>query len=549
MKEGEDTEIYIRGFITVVRYILPLLSAILVLVCTKNLIFTRKTKERIILFTDDMKEYEVNKGEVIVGSAEDCDIVIDSLADRHFAFSVSFGKWKIRNIFGKKLSVNGKKIKGETNILPDDIIEAQGKRMSFRLKNKRGYKEGDLVLDKAIAFASLNLIQIFVLLSLTFSLKENFLSITIVYLSLIFGQWIYMLVTKFAGAFLEIPILFLITFMFSVVAHKSGYDILKQAICLVIGFIGAIVLYFTIKSTKIAWRLKIIAIMCGVAILVFNILFGITYNGSQNWVEIGNFTFQPSELVKVILIFVCACATEKLSDKKDMVLFSAFSIFCLICLAYMRDFGTALVYICVFVTVLLIRSCSLKLLSIMAGASLLLGVIVTFAFPYVSKRIFSFGQAFENASSSGYQQTRAMIAAASGGLFGVGGGKGTIVKVSASDTDIVFGMITEEFGLIIAVLILLVFCMFTLYAIKTLSVSSSSYYSVTCCATAILFLAQTSLNVFGSMDMLPFTGVTLPFISNGGSSLISSVMLIAFFRAAVIDETKKSSLKRGRGYE
>jgi cell division protein FtsW (lipid II flippase) len=163
-------------------------------------------------------------------------------------------------------------------------------------------------------------------------------------------------------------------------------------------------------------------------------------------------------------------------------------------------------------------------------------------FPYVAKRVFSFGKAFENAYDSGYQQTRAMIATASGGLFGVGGGKGTLIKVSAADTDIVFGLISEELGLIVSLSAISVFIIFVLYSVKVLVGSKSTYYSITAVATSVLLLMQTALNVFGTLDMLPFTGVTLPFVSNGGSSLLSCMLLTAFLRTPLISDNGGNSV-------
>ena len=287
-------------------------------------------------------------------------------------------------------------------------------------------------------------------------------------------------------------------------------------------------------SSKRAIKLRFIAFILGATLFGENLLFGVIYNGAQNWINIGGFSFQPSEFIKVALVFICGASVEKLSSIKDIFLFIVFSLFCLGSLFYLSDFGTALIYAIVFFTVVAIRICSVKLIAILSAFAFAVGGAVMIFFPYVAKRIFSFGKAFENAYDSGYQQTRAMIATASGGLFGVGGGRGTLINVSAADTDIVFGLISEEFGLIISLCVMSVFIVFVLYSIRVLTNSKSTYYSVTACATSVLLLTQTALNVFGTLDMLPFTGVTLPFISNGGSSLISCLVLTAFLRTPLI---------------
>lgn len=529
-------EMYIRGFITIVRYIMPVLSLLMLIICAKGLLKGKVKPYKIVLLTDDMKETLLHSGEFLIGSDDECDIVLNGLKARHAVLSISNNYMTLRPIEKCKIGINRKSIKGETRFAPDDLITMGDREFSIRLKNNKGKPTGKSMGKKTVAFACLNIIQIFILISLCFAFESKAPSLIGVFSLLIIGEWVYLFITRFLGAFLEIPIMFLITVGFSVVAHNTVGAVIKQAICLVIGMVGAILLAKIIEHPKMAIGLKGVALVAGIAFFTVNMVFGVIYNGAQNWLKIAGFSFQPSELIKVILIFICAASVDKLADVKDIAPFVAFSLFCLGSLAYLSDFGTALIYAFVLALVLFIRLCSYKLLGIFSGAALLGGGAVVIIFPYVAKRIFSFGKAFEHASSSGYQQTRAMISAASGGFFGVGAGNGTLVKVAAYDTDIVFGLIVEELGLIIGICVLACFVLLVLYAIKTLSVSSSSYYSITCCAASVLLLVQTSLNVFGSLDMLPFTGVTLPFISNGGSSLISCIMLMAYFRVAVRDE-------------
>ena len=133
---------------------------------------------------------------------------------------------------------------------------------------------------------------------------------------------------------------------------------------------------------------------------------------------------------------------------------------------------------------------------------------------------------------TGYQQTRALSAAASGGLFGKGAGAGWLKDVFAANTDMVFAMICEELGLIIAICMVLAILVLALFAVRSARQGRSSYYAIAACATMSMLLTQLALNVFGSLDLLPFTGVTFPFVSRGGSSLLSCWMLMAFLKGA-----------------
>jgi len=121
---------------------------------------------------------------------------------------------------------------------------------------------------------------------------------------------------------------------------------------------------------------------------------------------------------------------------------------------------------------------------------------------------------------------------ASGGLFGLGGGNGWLKYVAASDTDLVFAFVAEEWGLLLAVFMVLAVVCLAAFVVRSASVGRSSFYTIGACAAAAILLVQTVLNVFGTLDLLPLTGVTLPFVSNGGSSMIACWGLLAFIKAA-----------------
>ena len=125
-----------------------------------------------------------------------------------------------------------------------------------------------------------------------------------------------------------------------------------------------------------------------------------------------------------------------------------------------------------------------------------------------------------------------MSAAASGGLIGVGAGQGWLKNIFAADTDLVFGMLCEEWGLIIALLAVGGLITLSVFAVRATKAGRSSFYTIAACAASSLLVFQSMLNIFGSTDLLPLTGVTLPFISHGGSSMISAWGLLAFLKAA-----------------
>jgi cell division protein FtsW (lipid II flippase) len=120
----------------------------------------------------------------------------------------------------------------------------------------------------------------------------------------------------------------------------------------------------------------------------------------------------------------------------------------------------------------------------------------------------------------------------SGGLLGIGIGQGKLKHVFAATEDLVFGVICEEWGMLIAFLIALSFVFIFIHSIRSANGARSAFYSIASCAAGGLFLFQSALNIFGVTDFLPLTGVTLPFVSRGGSSTISCWALLAFIKAA-----------------
>ena len=217
---------------------------------------------------------------------------------------------------------------------------------------------------------------------------------------------------------------------------------------------------------------------------------------------------------------------------------------CIGLLGLMSDFGTAAIFFVTFLVIAYLRSGDAATLALICGGAVFgAGIIVKFK-PYILSRFAAWGHAWEAASGSGYQQTRTMSAAASGGLFGMGAGNGWLENIPAGDTDLVFGMLSEEWGLVIA--LLAVACILTLawFAVRASRAGRSSFYTIAACAAGSLLVFQTCLNVFGSVDILPLTGVTFPFVSNGGSAMISAWGLLAYLKT--MDTREDASFAIGR---
>ena len=160
------------------------------------------------------------------------------------------------------------------------------------------------------------------------------------------------------------------------------------------------------------------------------------------------------------------------------------------------------------------------------------GVMALRIAPHALQRFSVWRHVWEYPLDAGYQQTKSLMCIASGGLLGLGAGNGWLKNVFAADSDIVFATISEEWGLIQACMLVACVAVFGFFAVRTARVARSSFYSIGACTAAGILVIQTILNCLGTVDILPFTGVTFPFLSNGGTSMIGSWGLLAFVKAA-----------------
>ena len=177
------------------------------------------------------------------------------------------------------------------------------------------------------------------------------------------------------------------------------------------------------------------------------------------------------------------------------------------------------------------RSGDIRTIAVVCGAALLGAILILIFKPYVAERFATYRHIWEYPDAGGYQQTRVLIYAASGGLFGTGIGRGELRNIFASTTDLVFGVLCEEWGVILAIAVVLAYGFIAVHAIRSSQGARSSFFAIAATAAAGMMLFQTCLNVFGITDILPLTGVTLPFISQGGSSMICSWALLALIKA------------------
>ncbi|MEL4105971.1 FtsW/RodA/SpoVE family cell cycle protein [Oscillospiraceae bacterium WX1] len=496
--------------------------------------------------------------ENIIGRSQTADVRLNypTLSRSHAALiRDDKGAWRLYDLQSKGgVFLNKKKIDKQAEIDNGDIIKLGGVELVFvtmgpvhQAVQAMERERPGRVIKPSLTLTFLTLFQLLLGFALCIAPGEALSpAVPIAFLALTALTWLTYIATRLLRrvAFEAETLAFLLcTIGMAVTASAAPGDLYRQTAILTVG-VG---LYFLIgwflrdlaNAVRLRWPIGI----AGLVLLALNLLLSPTVFGARNWLSIGGMSFQPSEFVKLAFVFVGAATLDRLFAKRNLFLFVAYAGVCVIALALIGDFGTALIFFVAYLVVAFIRSGDLGTVSLsVAGAGLAGFLAVTYK-SHVAARFATWGHAWEAASTGGYQQTRTMAAAASGGLFGVGPGNGWLKNIFAADTDLVFGMVSEELGLILAVIAVAAVLALVLYAVRASRTARSSYYVIAACAAAAILVFQMLLNVLGSVDILPLTGVTFPFVSKGGSSLVACWGLLAFIKAADTRQNASLALK------
>lgn len=294
------------------------------------------------------------------------------------------------------------------------------------------------------------------------------------------------------------------------------------------GGLAVMVLMAAVVSRVRHWKgLTRLAMVLGVAALALPLAFGEWNNGAKNWVEIpGLAPFQPSELVKLCVVLTLAYYFSAHRTVWQMMPAILFAGACLLLLMLQRDLGTALIYY-LTTLVLFYAACGnlpLTLLGMAGGAGA--AVLGYQMFAHVKVRVAMWKNPWSDPLDKGYQIIQALLAIGSGGLFGVGLGQGTPEKIPEYHNDFIFAVICEQMGLVFGLLLLVVYVLLIARGVSIITRSRRSFDLLLGCGVLAMLAIQTLMIVGGVIKMIPLTGVTMPFMSYGGSSLLSCMAMV-----------------------
>ena len=503
----------------------------------------------------DSSSVPLTHWENLRGRARGCEIILNlgGVSRSHGTLiRDSEGVWEYTDLNSKNGSyINGRKVTEPAVLRAGDTLTVGGGDFQLyplsareRLENIEKRKRHTKRTSPWLSMLAITVFQLLTVIQFHVSLGDKYPGqLTAAFVLVCLVMWVYVIALRIlrrTGFEVEIIAFFLSTLSISLTASAYPYAVLKQAICVLLGVMFFFAMCWLLRDLNKAKKLIPIFIGFSVLLLIANLAIGTVAFGSQNWISIGGFTFQPSEIVKIVFIFVGAASLNELQQRRNLAIFLGFSVFCLGCLAIMGDFGTAMIFFATFLVISFLRSGDFTKMFLILGAAGLMGLMVLRFKPYVANRFSIWGHVWDDPTDAGFQQVQTMTSIASGGIPGLGAGEGNLKDVAAASTDLVFGMLSEEWGLVIAVLAVLCIITMAVFAYRSIIAGRSTYYCIAACAATSMFMFQTILNVFGSVDLLPLTGVTFPFVSSGGTSMIVSWGMLAFLKAA--DTRQNASL-------
>ena len=547
-------------YMAFVRFLFPVLAVLILFRAIRGLLRIPHTPETWgQLSLPNGASILLTHWENIIGRSGSVDVRLNypSISRQHAALCRGDDEqWTIYDLGSKGGTVvNGREVEYAAPVKMGDTITLGGVPLVFlpqtveervELDEKRRAERPAAIWP---SFLWLTLFQVLTCLQLIVAAGEKAsVMIPLAFLGLTIVMWLYYVVlwcTRCVGFELETIAFFLSTLSLAVTASSAPGSLFKQFAAVLLGLILFLVLGIFLRDLSRVQKIRWLMAAAAIVLLGITLLLGKAKYGAVNWISIGGMSFQTSEIAKICYIFAGSATLERLFRRRNITLFIVLTGVCIGLLGLMSDFGTASIFFVTFLVIAYLRSGDFATLSLICGGAVFgAGIIVKFK-PYILSRFASWGHAWEAASTTGYQQTRTMSAASSGGLIGMGAGNGWLHRIPAADTDLVFGMLCEEWGLLIALLAVVSIITLAFFAVRAIRVGRSSFYTIAACAAGSLLVFQTCLNVFGSVDLLPLTGVTFPFVSNGGSAMMSSWGMLAFLKA--MDTRQNASFAiRGR---
>lgn len=331
----------------------------------------------------------------------------------------------------------------------------------------------------------------------------------------------------------------------------------RQVLWFMIGIVAYFLTVFIFGKITFWHRLKYFYMALTFLLIFVTVIFGREINGSKNWIVIGSFSIQPSEVIKIVYCFCISTFfssmpsfDSKKKDKrerifgipKDEIILCIYVYATMGCLAlFQKEWGTSLLLFMIYFTMCFVYKSSNRLKLINICGIVFVGLVGFFLLAdHIGVRVSAWQNPWKDASGGGYQIVQSLIAIASGGYFGTGLGNGMPNIVPFSQTDFIFSAICEEMGMFTGFAVILLYFLLTYRGIKITVKATNEYLKAVCLSLVVAIGYQTFIIIGGVIKLIPLTGITLPFVSYGGSSMIVSFVMIGIITAVSFYGRKKT---------
>lgn len=341
----------------------------------------------------------------------------------------------------------------------------------------------------------------------------------------------------------------LLSIGFCILTRLSYEKAVKQFIIVTVSLIAALIIPFFMDKFMFLKDLKWIYALVGIAALSAVLILGSVTKGAKLSFSIAGVTFQPSEFVKIIFVFYVASALYKASGFLEVSITAVIAGIHVVVLVLSKDLGSALIFFVVYVLMVVVATKNwLYLLAGAAGGSAA-AVVAYKLFYHVQVRVLAWQDPWKVIDNEGYQITQSLFAIGSGGWFGLGLFKGSPESIPYVEADFVFSAVTEELGLIFAMCLILI-CVSCFIMCMNIAIRlQDKFYQLVAFGLGVTYIFQVFLTIGGGTKFIPLTGVTLPFISYGGSSVLTTLVLFSIIEGLYIirqrEVSKSGKTKRG----
>jgi len=316
---------------------------------------------------------------------------------------------------------------------------------------------------------------------------------------------------------------------------------LKQWLWIILGLFSFLLIIVFLRDYRKLEDYKFLFMVLAILFLLITVLLGVTVGGAKAWLELGGFRFQPAEIVKILVIFFLASYLQEIKgillesqnqtinillEPRAIAPVIIMAMAALGLLAIQKDLGAALIFFGIFLVMLYTSTGSFAFLVIGLGIFFVGATIAYFIFDHIRIRFLAWLDPWSRIDQSGYQITQSLFALASGGIFGSGYGLGQPQVIPAAATDLIFAVLTEELGLLGGIGVILLFLLLSYRGFRIALASGNNFGILLATGITTLFALQSFIILSGVMKLLPLTGVTLPFVSYGGSSMLVSYILL-----------------------